>query len=158
MTWASHTCALIASLIAACARHTPAASPPAPAVTKPPALAGDDDLTLPNNCTHKNEPATKPCTLTRSFEDDIRRAAEEKTDAIRVCYEAAVKRVGPRSGSLRVAWRIDDNGAVDCVGVVRDPMRDEAFRKCVEGAFADVRHPMGCAADATWSYGLRPPR
>jgi hypothetical protein len=148
--------------LASCARDAPRVSMASPNPTPAPASASsapsDEDLTFENKCTYAAAPEPKPCPIPPALIDDVRRVGNEKLGAIQDCYSAALDRVGRRGGVLHVGWRIVEDGSVDCVNVVRDPMRDERFRACVLAAFADVRHPpMACGAAAEWKYRLGPP-
>jgi hypothetical protein len=147
---------LVACVATACAR--PASAVP-PAVSPEAVTDPDEPQRFANKCTEASKPVGADCTLGPGTDKDVRRVAEERLGAIRGCYEAALSRVGRRRGRLTVAWRITSHGTIDCVNVIEDPMRDETFRSCVGGLFADASHdPLyPCGAIAQWKYGLTPP-
>jgi len=138
--------------LASCARDGPRVSMPPPSQPAPASASSapsDEDLTFENKCTSAAAPKPKPCAIPPALIDDVRRVGNENLGAIQDCYSAALDRVGRRGGVLQVGWRIVKDGSVDCVNVVRDPMRDEPFRACVLAAFANVHHPaMACGAAA----------
>lgn len=154
-------------LATACAHETSSARPAASSAvvaTDPTPAAGpqpapDEGSSFDNQCVADGAVPNKECAQPPpNLADDIRRAGTEKINPVRNCYEAALTRVGARSGRLTIGWHINERGDVDCVNVIQDPVRDPVFRACVERAFADVHHvPVPCGAAATWSYGLTPP-
>lgn len=123
-----------------------------------PTATASAPLKFENKCLGNYPDGPRKCTPVPTLADDIRSHALARIPAVRGCYEAALARVGVRSGTLEVGWHIEADGRADCVNVLQDPVGDQAFRDCVVSAFnAPMDVAPQCQVAAAWGYGLTPP-
>ena len=81
----------------------------------------------------------------------------ERMSGVRRCYECLLARVPAAEGSLTMGWHIEPGGRVNDVHVMQSTVGDAAMHHCVTGVLETMRYETTTAADATWSFGLKPP-
>jgi hypothetical protein len=143
---------------AAAPSSTVAAAAPASSVTTGTTTSSDpaadlfDDECSELDKTGGGGTCTKPVSP-----DQIRENVLARLDRVRVCYDDALTRQPKAHGKVFVKWHITDAGAIDCMTVVHDEIRDREFRVCLVRALADMKYTTTCAASASWGFGLTPP-
>ncbi len=69
---------------------------------------------------------------------DISQRVKAQATNLRNCYQHLLARKESATGSLMVQWTIGSNGWVWWLDTVRDTVRDDAMRQCVEDVIADI--------------------
>jgi hypothetical protein len=105
---------------------------PAEAVAEPAAVAPEAGVPQPE----QPEPAAKPM----DPEDVARAIAQDKGEAIQLCYEKELRRTPTLSGRLTVTLDLVPPHTVEKVSV-RDSLRRPAFTTCVRRAMRTIAFP-----------------
>jgi hypothetical protein len=92
--------------------------------------------------------------------DEIRRVVMSHMGQVRACYEAALDEHPGLKGSVTVAWHISAGGGVTRSVVASSTLGNGRVEGCITRVVKGwtFKNPDGVEADASWGFGLTPPK